>query len=162
MNTKLLLYYTLIYPYLIYCNIIWASTYPSNLTRLLLMQKRAVRAITNAYYRAHTKPLFLQLGMLDIYQINTFYTPNFMFLYHSHSLSSSLNTLFITGNQIHIYDARHAFDYRTHACRASAKQFIILFRGPKLWNSLPKGIVNQETSSCFRNRMIKFLLEKSS
>ena len=73
-NTKLMLYYALIYPYLTYCNIVWASTYPSNLTRLLLMQKRAVRAITNAYYRAHTKPLFLQLGVLNIYQINTFYT----------------------------------------------------------------------------------------
>ena len=88
-----MLYYTLIYPYLTYCNIVWASTYPSNLTRLLLMQKRAVRAITNAYYRAHTKPLFLQLGVLDIYQINTLYTANFMFLYHSHSLPSSLNVI---------------------------------------------------------------------
>ena len=120
------------------------------------MQKRA---ITNAYYRAHTKPLFLQLGVLDIYQINTFYTANFMFLYYSHSLPSSLHTLFITGNQIHIYDTRHAFDYRILTL---AEQFTILFRGPKLWNSLPKDIVNQETSSCFRNRMIKFLLEKSS
>ena len=85
-----------------------------------------------------------------------------MFLYHSHSLPSSLNTLFVTGNQIHTYDTRHASDYRTHACRTSVKQFTLLFRGPKLWNSLPKDIVNQETSSCFRSRMIKFLLEKSS
>ena len=34
-NTKLMLYYTLIYPYLTYCNIVWAFTYPSNLTSLL-------------------------------------------------------------------------------------------------------------------------------
>ena len=34
--------------------------------------------------------------------------------------------------------------YRTHACRTSVKQFTVLFRGPKLWNSLPKDIVNQE------------------
>ena len=44
-------------------------------------------AITNACYRAHTKLLFLQLNVLDIYQINTFYTANFFFtitiLYHS-------------------------------------------------------------------------------
>ena len=85
-----------------------------------------------------------------------------MFLYHSHSLPLSLNMLFVTGNQIHTYDTRHASDYQTHACRTSVKQFTILFRGSKLWNSLPKGIVNQETSSCFRNRMIKFLLENSS
>ena len=65
------------------------------------MQKCAGRTITNAYYRVHTKPLFLQPDVLDIYQIYTFYTANFTFLYHSHSLPSSLNTLFTTGNQIH-------------------------------------------------------------
>ena len=110
-NTKLMLYYTLIYPYLTYCNIVWASTYPSNLTRLLLMQKCAVWAITNAYYHAHIKPLFLHLGMLDIYQINTFYTANFMFLYHGHSLPSSLNTLFLTGNHIHMIQDMHPITF---------------------------------------------------
>ena len=120
-NTKLMLYYALIYPYLTYCNILWASTYPSNLNRLLLMQKRAVRASTNACYRAHTKPLFLQLNVLDVYQINTFYAAKFMFLYHGHSLPSSFNTLFTTGSQIHTYDTRHALDYQTHACRTSVK-----------------------------------------
>ena len=82
-NTKLMLYYALIYPYLTYCNIVLASTYSSNLTRLLLMQKCTVWAITNACHCAYTKQLFLQLNVLDIYQINTFYTANFMFLYHS-------------------------------------------------------------------------------
>ena len=52
-----------------------------------------------------------------------------MLLYQSHSLPSSLNTLFTTGNQIHTYDTRQAFDCRTHACRTSVKQFTILFRG---------------------------------
>jgi hypothetical protein len=54
-NTKLMLYYTIIYPYLTYCNIAWGFTYPTNLNRLFLMQKRAVRAITNACYRAYTR-----------------------------------------------------------------------------------------------------------
>ena len=54
-NTKLMLYYTIIYPYLTYCNIACSSTYPTNLNRLFLMQKRAVGAITNACYRAHTR-----------------------------------------------------------------------------------------------------------
>jgi hypothetical protein len=91
-NTKLMLYYTIIYPYLTYCNIAWGSTYPTNLNSLLLMQKRAVRAITNACYCAHTKSLFSQLKLLDIYQINTFYTAKFMFLYHNHLLPSSTTT----------------------------------------------------------------------
>ena len=60
-NAKLSLYYTLIYPYLTYCNIVWSSTYVSSLNRILLLQKRVVRAITNSDYRAHSTPLFLHL-----------------------------------------------------------------------------------------------------
>jgi hypothetical protein len=135
-NTKLMLFYTIIYPYLTYCNIAWVSTYPTNLNSLLLMQKRAVRAITNACYGAHTKPLFSQLKLLDIYQINIFYSAKFMFPYHNHLLPSSFHMIFNTGSQMHIYNTRA--DYRTHACRTNIEQFTILFQGPKLWNHYQK------------------------
>ena len=46
-KTKLTLHYTLIYPYVTYCNCTWSSTYVSNLNRILYLQKRAVRAVTN-------------------------------------------------------------------------------------------------------------------
>jgi hypothetical protein len=81
------------------------------------MQKRAVRAITNTCYYAHTKALFSQLKLQDIYQINTLYTAKFMFLYHNHLLPSSFHMIFTTGSQMHIYNTRHVADYRTHACR---------------------------------------------
>ena len=49
------LYFALIYPYLTYCNLIWASTYVTNLHRIYLVQKRAVRAIPKADYKASIK-----------------------------------------------------------------------------------------------------------
>ena len=39
------LYYTLLYPYIHYGNIVWANNYPSKLTRVVILQKRAVRII---------------------------------------------------------------------------------------------------------------------
>ena len=62
----------IIYPYITYCNSTWSSTYVTNLNRIYCLQKRAVRAITNSDYRAHSAPLFSKLGILNIYQINTF------------------------------------------------------------------------------------------
>ena len=41
-KSLLSLYYTLVYPYLNYCKIAWCSTYPSNLNRILYLQKRIV------------------------------------------------------------------------------------------------------------------------
>ncbi len=71
-STKLSLYYTLIYPYLIYCNTIWSSTYVSNLKRLQILQKRIVRLLTSSSFLAHTAPLFKKLKILDINGINSF------------------------------------------------------------------------------------------
>ena len=62
-KTKLILYYSLIYPYITYCNSTWSSTYVTNLNRIYCLQKRAVRAITNSDYRAHFAPLFSKLGI---------------------------------------------------------------------------------------------------
>ena len=45
-KSLLTLYYALVYPYLTYCNLIWASAYVTNLERIYLPQKRAVRAIS--------------------------------------------------------------------------------------------------------------------
>ena len=60
-KTKLMLYDTLIYPYITYCNSTWSSTYIFNLNRIYYLQKRAVRGVTNSEYRAHTAPLFSKL-----------------------------------------------------------------------------------------------------
>jgi hypothetical protein len=40
-----LLFYALLYPYLQYCITVWGSTYPSNLYRIVLIQKRVIRVI---------------------------------------------------------------------------------------------------------------------
>ena len=65
------MYYSLIYPYItLYCNSTWSSTYVTN--SIYCLQKRAVRAIINSDYKAHSAPLFSELGVLDIFQINAF------------------------------------------------------------------------------------------
>src|SRR5688572_30251381 len=58
------LYYSLIYPYMSYCNLTWASTYRTRLTMLTTLQKRVIRIICNVPYRASTKRLFLNMKIL--------------------------------------------------------------------------------------------------
>ena len=68
-KSLLTLYYALIYPYVTYCNLIWASTYVTNMQRIYLLQKRAVRVISKADYKASSKPLFANLKILDVFSI---------------------------------------------------------------------------------------------
>ena len=44
LSTKSLrtLYFSLVYPYFFYCNLVWASTYRTNLSCLVVLQKRVV------------------------------------------------------------------------------------------------------------------------
>ena len=66
-RTKLALYYSLIYPCITYCNSTWSSAYVSNLNRIFYLQKRAVRAITNSDYRAHSAPSIAKLSIMNIF-----------------------------------------------------------------------------------------------
>ena len=55
-------YKTLILPHLNYCLIVWGL----DSSRILLLQKRAMRTITNSWYRAYTTPIFKSLNILKI------------------------------------------------------------------------------------------------
>ena len=100
-KSLLTLYYALIYPYLTYCNLIWASTYVTNMQRIYLLQKRAVQAISKADYKALSKPLFPNLKILDVFSIYSLQVSSFMYLFHHDALPIAFTQIFQTGNQIH-------------------------------------------------------------
>ena len=152
-KTKLSLYYSLIYPYLSYCNVAWSSTYITNLNRIFLLQKRVVRAMTNSDFLAHTAPLFDRLRILDIFKVNSFYIAKFMFFYHHALLPLSFRNLFITNSQVHNYNTRSTANYRTHFCQTNIK-----YQGPKIWNSLPVNVKISNSLSCFKKRINDLLL----
>ena len=81
-KSRLTLYYGLIYPYITYRDLIWASTYVTNMQRMYLLQKRAVRGISKADYKASSKPLFANLKILDVFSIYSLQVSSFMYLYH--------------------------------------------------------------------------------
>ena len=60
-TTKKYLNYTSIYPCLTFCTTVWSSTYVTNLNRIFLLQKRAVRIITNSDFRAHSEPYYFSV-----------------------------------------------------------------------------------------------------
>ena len=158
-TTKLTLYYTFIYLYIVCCSCASSSTYVSNLNRIYYLQKRAVRAITNSDYRAHSAPLFSKLGILDIFQVNTFEIAKFMFYYRNNLLPPLLLNLFVTNSQIHNYGTRTAGNYRTHLCRTNLKQFTILHRGPKIWNSLHVSVTRSPNLLSFKTKMQDFKIK---
>jgi hypothetical protein len=70
--------YSFIHSYLNYVNIAWGSTEKSKLQRLYLRQKRAIRIINFAKRFSHSKHYFIEMRILNIYELNVF---NILYLY---------------------------------------------------------------------------------
>jgi len=94
---------------------------------------------------------------MDIFQINSFEISKFMFYYHNQLLPSMFLNLFETSRQVHNYGTRIANSYRPHFCRINIKQFIILYQGTKIWNSLPGSIIYSSNYLNFKKNMLGFL-----
>ena len=80
-NTDILktLYYSLIYPHLLYAIQVWGDTFDCHLNKIIVLQKKAIRMMTlndNISTTGHLSPspLFKELQILtigDIYKIRT-------------------------------------------------------------------------------------------
>ena len=60
------LYYSFVYPYILYCNQVWEGCAQNHLNSILLLQKKVIRLITKKDYLAHTDPLFKRTGILKV------------------------------------------------------------------------------------------------
>ena len=59
------LYYTFVYPYLIYGVEIWGNACNAYIDPLMKLQKKCLRIITFSNYLEHTEPLFQKLEILN-------------------------------------------------------------------------------------------------
>ena len=157
----LTLYYSLIYPYLSYCNIVWASTYPSSLQKILLIQKRFVRLATSSNRFEPSAPLFRELNLLSIFDVNVYQISIFMFkcMKQHSSLPNVFHDFFVLNSSVHSYPTRRAQNIHRPLSRTTLGQFNIRFRGPSIWNSSPSSVKTGPSLSLsvFKNRMKKSL-----
>ena len=65
----IMVYMSLIYSYINYCNIIWGSADECHLKPLIVLQKKALRIITNSNFRDASAPIFHDLKLLLIHEI---------------------------------------------------------------------------------------------
>ena len=71
----------LVYPYFLYCNLVWASSNGTNLIRLEILQKRVIRTIAKTPFDAHTDSIFQNLGILKFHDMYLIQLGLFMYSY---------------------------------------------------------------------------------
>jgi len=149
-DTLRTLYYTFIYPYLTYCNLIWGRAANVHLSRLFLLQKRIIRVICKTHFFAHSKPLFIECKVLDIYQINKYITGIFMFKYDKGLLPNIFDSMFSRQTDLHSYCTRHNKLFSLPLCRTQGKKNSLCYYGAYFWNNFVHTTIgNRSTFTLF-------------
>ena len=68
-SVLIMIYNTLILPYLSYCSEIWGNTYERRLHDLIVLQTRAIRIIGDIGFRDHTSKVFKKFECLKLVDI---------------------------------------------------------------------------------------------
>ncbi len=157
----LTLYYSFLFPFINYCNIVWAATYPTYLKKLIVIQKKYLRFISHSNRYAPSAPLYNKFKVLPIDKVNIYQTCLLMhkFIYRKQDLPDSFQSLFTPISHVHSFQTRHSNNnLLLPYTRTTRHQFNISFRGPKLWSDLSPSLRSMSSYSAFKKHLKRLLL----
>ena len=126
------LYYSLVYPYLIYCVSVWGSTYQSNLNRIIILQKKIISVISKKSFDSHTGVLFKEQEILKFSDFYLYQIGKFIYLFKRGFLPNYFRDMFTLASQIHSYNTQKKFSlFYIPQCRTNFRKFSIRLHGPK-------------------------------
>lgn len=151
------LYRSLFEPHLNYCNIIWNNTFPSYLGKLMILQKKILRALSWSKFDAPTDPLFHCFGLLKIPELNLFH--NACTMYNVvHMLNLRLCDLIPIFYPQHVYQTRKKFHIKGKKCKLKCTSLSIVCTGPQVWNSMDKELQMSSSLHFFKKSLRGLLL----
>ena len=135
-DTRALMFNTMVLSHLDYCSTIWGATSDTNIGKLQKIQNRGMRIILQCHPRTHIADMLSNLKWLSIKQKNIFLTAVLVFkIMHSKTLNYMAHWLVPVSHQ---YGTRRStsgdlFVPRSHPNSLTTK-------GTRLWNQLPASI----------------------
>ena len=158
-DTLLTLYYSFVYPYLVYCIEVWGATTKGNLISLLKTQKRVVRMIKSVPIRTESAPLFSELKMLSVFKIYMLKLAVLMFKYQHGQVTKTIDYLFTKVSSVHDRDTRQSSQYYVPFSRKEIVRKSFRYRAAKIWNKL-YGILDIRCSiTSFKYHLKSYLLD---
>ena len=142
-SMKQMFYNAYILPSLDYALFAWSGLSDGDLNRILLLQKRAVRVVTDSKWDAPSKPLFRRLGWMTIKQRVKYQRSFLMYKCLSGLAPNYLTDLFQYTEPNHQYALRSINNIlQLIVPKAKTEQFKSSFSyaGASTWNKLPSTI----------------------
>ena len=157
-NVLLTLYDSLILPHLNYGIILWGSSATSYLIRLVSLQKRCLRLITNSPYLSPPSPLFLRLKLLRLNDLFNYQIGIFLYNYTQNCLPEVFDSFFTENCNFHNYPTRTGNDLTQPYTRTMFAHSQIRSSGVLFWNSLSHHVKTSHTLNIFKRRLKSLLI----
>ena len=150
------IYYSLIYPYLIYGCLLWGNNYDNPLPQLIRLQNKAVRIINDVPLRDHITPHYVNLGLLKFRDIVKMYTCLFMYEYVCENKPCNFSIPLVL--EQHNYSTRSASNQKLHLphSRINIRKFCPTVIGKYYWNDLPLFIRDKSSKVLFKKALFKY------
>ena len=155
------IYYALIYPYIFYGNVVWANAYQTHLEKIYKLQKKLVRIITFKEYNHSSKPLFDNLKILNVYQVNYYTIAILMKKFSNNQLPISSKNIFRTYEEVHNRKTRSNKKLHKPCVKTNLRKLSISFKGVDVYNSLPSDLKNIQYKSTFKRKLKNYILTNS-
>ena len=133
------LYYSLFHSHLSYGLSVWGTTNKCYLSKISIIQKKVIRAITYSDFDAHTAPILKNLGILALNELIDYKIISLMWDYEHNTLPNSLAACFIRRNEIHCRNLRDTNKnklYTASRCKNMYGFNSFSRQGSILWNRI--------------------------
>ena len=133
-KTMLALYYSFVYPYLVYAIELWGSSSSQNLNILYKLQKKILRIMKNETYLAHTEPIFAFFKILNVHKLYRYQLSLSMFRMERNLCPSSVKLMFNDLLIVNEHVTRRQFMYNLPLFRLTICQKGFKYQGIVTWN----------------------------
>jgi hypothetical protein len=154
------LYHSLINPHFLYCIEVWGRAADIYMNSLFKLQKKAVRIIKSASFRAESKPLFNELQILPLKSIYRYSIILFMFKFIKGMLPEIFGKLFQRNSEIVSRSTRQQFHLHVPKCKTSLYKNTIKMQGVLEWNTVQLTIDHFCSIHTFKRKLKEYLLKE--
>ena len=132
-----MLYYAHFHSHLNYCSIFFTLLPQKIMKKLITLQKKAVRAIAKASFRAHTEPIFIHLNILPLDSLIQFNLLTFMHKYINFKVPKTFAHTWPTNFEYNnnLREMRRSGDFYIQRCHSNKLKKHPFFNLPLQWNN---------------------------
>ena len=138
------IYYSLIYSHIVYAIEVWGSAFKTEMDKILILQKRAVRLMTFADKLPDipgnlrpSNPIFFKLQILKVVDVYKYQLIKFIFKCLNQLTPLQFHNWFVLTYQVHLYQTRVSYRRNLFIPSVRTSNYGLKQLRPKIWNELP-------------------------